>query len=81
MIKAKNNTYWVLWCLICFSVIPIFSCLEQKSPDIESPKASSGEIEIISPENISYSSAMSGYFPATFGFESDLPRFRSRKMG
>ena len=54
MIIGKNkNILLVLNCLIFFSVIPVFSHLEQKSIEIESPKASIDEIKLITSENIS----------------------------
>lgn len=36
------------------------------------PKTSAGEITIITPENKTYTEPMSGYYPATYGFENDL---------
>ncbi|MFX1497560.1 MAG: hypothetical protein ACFFBH_08550 [Promethearchaeota archaeon] len=35
------------------------------------PKSNANEIIIISPDNVTYTSSMSGYFPATYGFEND----------
>lgn len=36
-----------------------------------SPKTNAGEISIVTPENKTYYEPMSGYYPATLGFESD----------
>ncbi|TFG24313.1 MAG: hypothetical protein EU532_12720, partial [Promethearchaeota archaeon] len=36
------------------------------------PKASEGEITIVTPENKTYTEPMSGYYPATYGFDNDL---------
>ena len=38
---------------------------------LEIPKTSAGEINILTPENITYTEPMSGYYPATYGFEND----------
>ena len=39
--------------------------------NLETPKSSAGEITIITPENKTYTGPMSGYYPATYGFEND----------
>ena len=39
---------------------------------IETPRASDGEITIITPENKTYTEPDSGYYPATYGFENDV---------
>ncbi|GAG47364.1 unnamed protein product, partial [marine sediment metagenome] len=36
----------------------------------ETPKSSSGEITIITPENKTYTEPDNGYYPATYGFEN-----------
>jgi len=36
------------------------------------PKLSNNDINIITPENKTYSKSMIGYYPATFGFENDV---------
>ncbi|GAG53987.1 unnamed protein product, partial [marine sediment metagenome] len=36
------------------------------------PRASAGEIIIVTPENKTYTEPMSGYYPATFGFENEV---------
>jgi hypothetical protein len=36
-------------------------------------KSSANEITISTPENITYTEPMSGFYPATYGFENDLP--------
>jgi len=40
---------------------------------LETPKSSTGEITIVTPENKTYTEAMAGYYPGTFGFEDNLP--------
>ena len=35
------------------------------------PKLSNNDIKIITPDNITYSKPMSGFYPATYGFEND----------
>lgn len=37
----------------------------------DSPKSSDLEITIKTPENITYTESMSGYYPALYGFEND----------
>lgn len=39
--------------------------------NLETPKSSAGEITIITPENKTYIEPMSGFYPATYGFEND----------
>lgn len=38
---------------------------------LETPKSSADEITIVTPENKTYTEPMSGYYPATYGFEND----------
>jgi hypothetical protein len=38
---------------------------------LETPKTSAGEITTVTPENKTYTEPMSGFYPATFGFEND----------
>ncbi len=38
---------------------------------IKQPKSSASEINITTPENSTYTGPMSGYYPATYGFEND----------
>ncbi|MHA2031074.1 MAG: OmpL47-type beta-barrel domain-containing protein [Candidatus Kariarchaeaceae archaeon] len=45
----------------------------KKASDIDIQlKTSTQDISIITPENKTYSESMSGYYPATYGFESDV---------
>ena len=37
-----------------------------------SPRSSANEITITTPENITYTEPMSGYYPALYGFENDF---------
>ena len=39
---------------------------------LEIPKTNAGEINILTPENKTYTTPDSGYFPATYGFENDI---------
>lgn len=41
------------------------------SSTIENLRSADSDIEINTPENIAYSAPMSGYYPATYGFECD----------
>ncbi|MFX1500281.1 MAG: hypothetical protein ACFFDH_04870 [Promethearchaeota archaeon] len=44
---------------------------DQNDKESLNPISSQSEIDIITPENITYSAPMSGYYPATYGFEND----------
>lgn len=44
---------------------------ETNNHDFGLPQISNSNINITSPENITYSAPMSGYYPGTFGFEND----------
>ncbi|MFX1489461.1 MAG: hypothetical protein ACFFBI_09955 [Promethearchaeota archaeon] len=44
---------------------------EDNAKNINFPKVTSPSINIITPENKTYSAPMSGFYPATYGFESD----------
>ncbi|KKK65272.1 hypothetical protein LCGC14_2975820, partial [marine sediment metagenome] len=76
--KTKIYGFLFLSIIISFTIYPSFSkvftlfAVEQDN-SIESfePKTSANEIIIITPENITYIDPMSGYYPATYGFESD----------
>ncbi len=45
---------------------------EDLTTTIKSPKMSAGEITIKTPENKTYTGPMSGYYPASLGFENDV---------
>ena len=51
------------------------SSFNHESDEIDSldtiPKISDNEVQIITPENKTYSTPMSGYYPVTYGFEED----------
>ena len=46
---------------------------ENKIINFENLKTSGTEINITTPENKTYTSPMSGYYPAVYGFENDIP--------
>ena len=48
------------------------SCNNDELSKVYFPNTSDGEITIITPENITYTEPMEGYYPATYGFENDL---------
>ena len=56
--------------LSIFAAFPMRS-IDGRSYPTEEMKSSAGEITIITPENKTYTKAMSGYYPATYGFEND----------
>ena len=76
--KIYKNKYISLGIifLICLFSISAFITIENNPIETEIqenplPKLSAGEIDIITPENKTYTKAMSGYYPATYGFEND----------
>jgi len=64
-----------LLALISLSGLILLGCNlinpEQYDGETISLKSSDNEITIITPENITYTEPMSGYYPATYGFEND----------
>ena len=68
----KNNKIKILSLgivfFICLSNIANFIPVENFN---QSLKISAGEITIVTPENKTYIAPMSGYYPATYGFEND----------
>lgn len=74
----KKSKYIVLGMLLLIWIgnLIVFLPRENKSFEINSQenlplKLGAGEITIITPENKTYTSIMSGYYPATYGFEND----------
>ena len=66
--------FWILLILI-LSLALIGTVNQSFTPQIryKTPKTSDGEITIITPENKTYTEPDSGYYPATYGFDNDLP--------
>lgn len=60
-----------MFLLIWLGNLMLFSSFKDESSKLCSLKHSAGEITIITPENKTYSNAMSGYYPSTYGFEND----------
>ena len=74
--KKKYVSLGIIF-LICLYSISAFITFENSPIETEIqenplPKLSDGEIDIITPENKTYTKAMSGYYPATYGFEHDV---------
>ena len=66
--------FWFLTTLIFGSPLTFFvrpNLIVCNESILFSPKFSSGEISIITPENKLYTEPMSGYYPATIGFENE----------
>ena len=61
----------LLTCGLSFGMLNSSPMVIQDAEDVSNPKSSSGEITISTPENKTYTEPMTGYFPATFGFEND----------
>ena len=80
--KRKNQKLFVI-ALLFFMLTTIFLNFTYKPKDevknsesadqtlMGLPKRSAGEITVFTPENKFYSDPMSGYYPATYGFEND----------
>ncbi|MFX0006167.1 MAG: hypothetical protein ACFFAV_05495 [Candidatus Hermodarchaeota archaeon] len=77
----KSNRFVLLMLLISvFSAFMLFSSvnysfilenLKEDPINLHELRISGPEININTPENITYTEPMSGYYPATYGFESD----------
>ncbi|MHA1671117.1 MAG: Loki-CTERM sorting domain-containing protein [Promethearchaeota archaeon] len=61
----------LLICGVSFGMLLTPSTQLQGNSDVSNPKSSAGEITIITPENKTYTTSDSGYYPATYGFEND----------
>lgn len=81
---TKNRSYLKLLVIVLLIMLGNLNFLLSSSNFINSPsnysnfgnfnlpKTNAGEITIITPENVTYTKAMSGYYPATYGYENDL---------
>ncbi|MHA1987424.1 MAG: hypothetical protein ACW98D_12360 [Promethearchaeota archaeon] len=65
--KIKTISLGIIF-FICFSNIVNFTPIENFNEVLQ---ISAGEISIVTPENKTYTTSMSGYYPASFGFEND----------
>jgi len=70
-IKQSNINVSFLILILSLVLININYPSVTHQNEIENPLLSAGEITIITPENITYTDPMSGYYPATYGFEED----------
>ena len=75
-ITKLNSTLYLLLLLILICTGTLITVVYSQfvnspSTDITSLKTNAGEITIMTPENKTYTEPMSGYYPGTFGFESD----------
>ncbi len=84
IISRRKNYSYTSFLLLLFCVSCVFSCfvlewdfqINQHNGKKEDaldkiPKLSNSAINITTPENKSYSEPMSGYYPASYGFEND----------
>jgi hypothetical protein len=78
MLRKSRITFILILIVINFHCIPlVWNPINQRekeqkfSDNYNNLKLSAQEINITTPENITYTEPMSGYFPATFGFEND----------
>ncbi|MFX1376433.1 MAG: hypothetical protein ACFFA0_11510 [Promethearchaeota archaeon] len=77
MKKSKKFTSKLVLCYFIVSII-LFSAVRINEINMKPidnkrdyPNLSADEITINTPENITYTKPMSGYYPATYGFEND----------
>jgi len=78
--KSRNNGFLLFFMFITFCLLAnsLNNSVEndyiaENSSDLDiTPKPSAVNIDIITPENKTYTEPMSGYYPGTFGFENDL---------
>ncbi|MHA2030894.1 MAG: hypothetical protein ACW99Q_16060 [Candidatus Kariarchaeaceae archaeon] len=75
MKNLRNTSRLVFIVILVFALIlgfPFFQSLTQKvNHEVDTLTTSAGEITIITPENITYTDPMDGFFPGTYGFEND----------
>ena len=69
--KVTLSIVFLLLLVFGFSIGMFSPMINNDNENIETPRASDGEITIITPENKTYTGPMSGYYPATYGFEND----------
>lgn len=73
--KKKNIFFFGVFLLFWFGNLLSFMYIDSREDSYKensSLQLSAGEITIITPENKTYSKAMNGYYPATYGFENDI---------
>jgi hypothetical protein len=66
-------------CIFFYSFFPLKKVLNLNQENL--PKSSTGEINITSPENTTYSQPDYGFFPGTFGFESGTQASEINNLG
>lgn len=71
--KLKNTHLSISLLILIVSLTVAGTINQSVNPQykLETPKASAGEITIITPENKTYTEPDSGYYPGTHGFECD----------
>lgn len=73
-IKKSHITISLLVLILTLTVTGIINQSFNPQNELEIPKTSAGEITVVSPENKTYTEPMSGYYPATYGFENEPDR-------
>ena len=77
MTNKKNSGFLSSFVIVILSLIIGFTLVSHLEPinnnSFYFPVTSDSEIVIVTPENITYTGPMNGYFPGTYGFENDLP--------
>ena len=81
MMKRNGFLLFIVGFIVCSNLFFFFLQTEIQTIDGEleenkkiinfKPKTSGDEINITTPENKTYTAPMSGYYPATYGFEND----------
>ena len=72
-IKKSYINISLLVLFLSLSVVGTINQSFKPQYNLETPRASDGEITIITPENKTYYELDDGYYPATYGFDNDLP--------
>jgi len=77
MLKNKKKqivlslVFWMFFSGMFFSLADFGNRTNVIENNSMSPKSSNGEINLVTPENITYTEGMDGYYPGTYGFEND----------
>jgi len=63
--------FWMIFSWMFFSLADFSNTTDIFEDSSRTPKSSNGEINLVTPENITYTEGMDGYYPGTYGFEND----------
>ena len=63
--------FWMIFYWMFFSLADFSNTTDIFEDSSRNLKSSNGEINLVTPENITYTEGMDGYYPGTYGFEND----------